>query len=335
MPDVLVARDPIFLEHRPHPGHPEREARLEALMDLPILAELGDIPVRAAEPEELARVHDRAYIEQVRRTVEAGGAHLDPDTAVGPGSWRAALCAAGASIDLCEQLLDGRARAAMGLVRPPGHHATSSRAMGFCIFNNAAVAAQLATEKGKRVAVVDWDVHHGNGTEAIFYGRDDVLFVSMHQYPYYPGTGAMEDLGEGPGRGFTRNIPLGPGCRDADYMHVIDEVVCPRLDEYAPDLLVISAGYDGHRSDPLAGMILESSAYPQMALRLMHAAPHAPLLVLIEGGYDLNALRESVDLTLRALLDPDQELESPGSPSPAVARQVQRVQSTWEGLGCP
>lgn len=334
MPGILLASDPIFLEHRPHIGHPEREARLDALADLPRLAALERIPVRCAEMDELMQLHHQPYIETVRQLAEAGGGQLCPDTSISPGSWPAACAAAGCSLDLCQALVEGLASAGVGLVRPPGHHALPDRAMGFCIFNNAALAADWATRRGLRVAIVDWDVHHGNGTEAMFWTRDDVLFLSVHQYPFYPGTGAVEDVGEGRGRGFTRNVPLGPGCRDADYLYVTDQILVPSLLTYQPDLIVISAGYDAHRNDPLAGMALESEAYRQMALRVMATAPAAPVLVLLEGGYDLAALRECVDLTVAALQEPTQPVESRGEPSPQVTRQVARMLATWKALGC-
>jgi len=333
--DILLASDPVFLEHRPHVGHPEHESRLEVLADLPRLAALQRIPVRFAEIDELSRIHRLDYIDRVRLVAESGGGYLCPETSISPGSWSAALAAAGASIDLCHALLDGRARAGVALVRPPGHHATVDHAMGFCVFNNIALAADLAARQGRKVAVLDWDVHHGNGTQAAFWDRDDVLFLSVHQAPLYPWSGASGDVGVRRGFGYTRNVPLGPGCRDEDYLHVMDRIFAPRLAEFGPDIVMVSAGYDAHKEDPLAGMALDSEAYRQMTLRLMAAAAGAPVLVVLEGGYDLAALRQCVDLTVAALEKPEPPAAPAAEASSRVRQQVDRILETWRELGCP
>ncbi|MFN7133301.1 MAG: histone deacetylase [Myxococcales bacterium] len=295
--DTLLLTDELFDAHDPGPGHPERVERLEAirhaLAQLPTGARWGG--ARDATRVELERIHAPSYVEALAR-LERATAELDPDTFTAPGSYRAALRAAGAAVGLVDALLDGEADNGFALVRPPGHHAEPARAMGFCLFNNVAVAAAHAVHRGlERVAVVDWDVHHGNGTQRAFEDRRDVLFVSTHRFPFYPGTGAAEERGGGAGEGFTVNVPLPGGLGDGDYGAVFEALVLPVLEAYAPQLVLVSAGFDPHAADPLGGMRVSEEGFAAMcaALRDVAVAHRAPLGLVLEGGYDLGALGRS------------------------------------------
>ncbi|HEX2660724.1 MAG TPA: histone deacetylase, partial [Polyangia bacterium] len=225
-----------------------------------------------------------------------------PDTPVSPGSWRAAARAAGAAVVAVEEVWTGRARNAFALVRPPGHHAEPAAAMGFCLINNAAVAAAAARRLGaQRVAIVDWDVHHGNGTQHLFEDRADVLYLSAHQYPFYPGTGAPDEVGTGDGAGFTVNCALAPGQTDADYGAVFQDLFLPALQRFAPDLIIVSAGFDAHARDPLGEMRLTERGFAAMGSALRDLAPDGKLVLMLEGGYDLDALADSVRATVEVL----------------------------------
>ena len=259
---------------------------------------------RVAAHDELARVHDPSYIDAVAATA-GNTAMLDADTFTSPGSYDVALLAAGAAILAVEHALATR-EPAFALVRPPGHHAERDRAMGFCLFNNAAVAAAAARAAGcKRVAIVDIDVHHGNGTQWIFYDDPTVLYVSSHQYPFYPGTGAANETGSGAGVGFTVNLPLAAGATDQDVEDAYGTIGLPALQRFAPDLTIISAGYDGHEADPLAQWRMTAPGYARLIGRIRDVAHRTgPLALVTEGGYDLGALRECLDATIRQLLPP-------------------------------
>ena len=263
--------------------------------------ELVEAP--AADLEQLLRVHDAAHVEAIEALSERGGGMIDLDTVASAGSWGAALHAAGGAAHATERLLEEGGFAFCGL-RPPGHHAESDRAMGFCLFNNVGVAAAHALSRGaERVLILDWDVHHGNGTEEIFYGSKEVLYSSIHQSPLYPGTGAASDLGSGEAEGFTVNLPVPPGSGPDEFLSLVQQVIAPIAREWRPDLLCVSAGYDAHREDPLANCELDETAYADMAatMRDLAAELDAPLLVCLEGGYALGALSRSVLATLEAL----------------------------------
>ena len=298
--------DPLFLEHDAGAGHPESPARLArivaALKTHPIAGTSWLAP-RPATEEALAAVHTAAYLDTLARLDGRTGA-LDPDTAVSASSVRAARLAAGAAVTAVEEVWSGRARNAFALVRPPGHHAEAGDAMGFCLLNNAAIAAEAALRAGAgRVAVLDWDVHHGNGTQHIFEGRADVLYLSVHQYPYYPGTGDSHEVGRGAGAGATVNCPLPAGQGDADYGAVFHDLFLPQLDRFAPDLVIVSAGFDAHAADPLADMRVTERGFAAMASALAerNAAAASRLVLLLEGGYDLDALAASVAATVEVL----------------------------------
>jgi acetoin utilization deacetylase AcuC-like enzyme len=348
---LTLVSSPHFVDHVTPPGHPERLERahvLEAIADR--WRERGGevLAPRPARRHELARVHAEPYLDALEG-VRGRAAMLDPDTYTSPASLEIAALAAGAALTGLEWVIAGArphgetdlARRALALVRPPGHHAESDRAMGFCLYNSIAVAAMAALDRGlDRVAIVDFDVHHGNGTERTFYGDPRVLFVSTHQYPFYPGTGAAGDTGERDGRGFTVNVPLEGGSTDGDYLLVCDRVIVPVLDEFAPDLVLVSAGFDAHERDPLAHMRMSAPGFGVLTARIAGAADrHARgrLVLVTEGGYDLPALGESLDAVVRVLAgdeppDPG-SLEAPTGRGAAAVDAVRAAQaSRWSAL---
>jgi acetoin utilization deacetylase AcuC-like enzyme len=310
---------PLLLTHpacefHQAPEHPERPERLAAIYEA-VAAEpvLGALPRRQPElagRDRIKAVHDPAYVESIFRAGaladERGlGVWLDPDTWLGPSSLEAAMASAGGAVAGVEAVLAGDHNSAFALTRPPGHHATKRRAMGFCLFNNIALAAQAALDHGlDRVAIVDFDVHHGNGTQDIFYERSDVLYMSCHQYPLYPGTGAASERGSGVGEGFTVNVPMDAGGGQVEYLAVFDEVFRPGLRQYEPELLLLSAGFDAHQNDPLAQMELKSEDFGLLASRLIASAEElcqGRSAWVLEGGYDLRGLSESVVAVLKEL----------------------------------
>ncbi|MBC7287059.1 MAG: histone deacetylase [Armatimonadetes bacterium] len=328
--EIGFAFDPIFLEHG-EPWHPENRGRLEAIMatlkEQDVLSRLRHIPVRPATDDEIAWVHDPDYVDEIREISRAGGGHLDADTIATASTWDAALKAAGAAISATREVLAGRLAVAFCAVRPPGHHALPYRAMGFCFFNNVALAAEAALREGaSRVAIVDWDVHHGNGTQEIFYHRGDVLYISVHQAYhegavgiFYPGTGTVDEVGVDAGFGKTVNIPLPGGAVDQDYFDAFAQVVLPALRRYRPDIILISAGYDAHHSDPLAGMLLSVRAFHTMTRMVADVAREicgGRLVAVLEGGYDREALASGVHDTLRALMGQGSAYKDDRPPQP-------------------
>jgi acetoin utilization deacetylase AcuC-like enzyme len=310
-----IIRDGSFLMH--DMGlHPECPQRLEALYSMldelgPIL-NLKEIPVRQALTDEIITNHDPRYVALIAAT--AGSAHtfLDPDTSACAHSWEAAAKAVGGLYNLVDAVVDGTVRNGFALVRPPGHHAERRRAMGFCLFNNIALAARHAISRHgiERVAIVDWDVHHGNGTQNSFYEDPRVLFVSIHQYPHYPGTGAVKEVGRGDGEGYTVNVPLSSGAGDREYAAVFHTVVAPVVEAFKPGLILVSAGFDAHRNDPLGGMDLTEDGYAAMMQILMDLAAEYcrdRLVLALEGGYNLSALSDSVGRLLTILGSYDSE----------------------------
>lgn len=305
---LKVFASPRFADHVTPPGHPERVSRGEVLLS--VAADLRAAGADVVEPrrvtdDELLAVHDVDYLTLLRETAGRAVA-LDPDTFTSPESYEVARLAAGAAAGAVDAVLEGEAGSrALALVRPPGHHAERGRAMGFCLFNNIAVAAAHARARGlNRVAIVDYDVHHGNGTQHTFYGDPHVLFISSHQFPYYPGTGAAEETGTGAGAGFTVNLPLAAGAFDADYERVFAEVGFPVLRQFAPELILISAGFDAHADDPLGGMRLTSAEFVRLTSAIVAIADECcagRVVAFTEGGYDLKALADctrAVGLTL-------------------------------------
>ena len=319
-------------------GHPENARRLtaieEAMSEREWLGmELVEAP--AATREQLERVHSATHIDSIRELAERGGGPIDLDTVASAGSWNAALHAAGGAVGAAERLNVEGGFAFCGL-RPPGHHAERDRAMGFCLFNNVAVAAAHAiAELGvERVLVLDWDVHHGNGTEAIFYGSSEVLYASIHQSPLYPGTGAATDFGSGEGEGYTVNLPVPPGSGSDEFLSLVQAVVAPIARQWRPGLLCVSAGYDAHRDDPLANCDLDDAAYGDMAatMRDLAAELGVPVLICLEGGYSLGALSRSVVTTLEGFSGDREPRTAPAEPA---APYRQRLARFWPALESP
>jgi acetoin utilization deacetylase AcuC-like enzyme len=341
---VWIYRDDRFLAHDPGAGHPEGARRLgRTLEDLDRRPVAGTRVVRPppAPLEALRLVHDDAHRERMERTRDRP-TRLDPDTTAGPGSYEAAVLAAGAAVDAAEKVVQGEASGAFALVRPPGHHALRDRAMGFCLFNNVAVAAAHAAREGglSRILVLDPDVHHGNGTQDAFWTRSDVLYVSSHQWPYYPGTGAVDEIGEGDGRGFTVNLPLAEGSADADFLHVWERVVDPIVRAWEPQLILVSAGFDAWKDDPLAGLRVTERGFAAFyALVRRWADAHAPgrVVCALEGGYDPEGVRVGVRAALEELArdrpGPVEVEGAPGAAARAVAERARRVLSDrWPTL---
>jgi acetoin utilization deacetylase AcuC-like enzyme len=297
--------DPRMLAHDPGFGHPERPERLRVLLD-----RLGDargyahLPTRAATEDEIAAVHAPAHVALAAATASRAHVALDADTVTSPGSYLAARLAAGSVLAVCEAILAGEVRNGFALVRPPGHHAEHDRAMGFCLFNNVAVAAAWLRARGiARVLIVDWDLHHGNGTQHLFETDADVLYVSTHQYPYYPGTGAAEEVGRGAGAGRTLNLPFPAGFGDAEYVHAFRELVTPVCRQFAPEFVLVSAGFDADHRDPLGGMTVTPAGFAAMAracTALAEECAGGRIAAVLEGGYDLAGIVEGVDATLAA-----------------------------------
>jgi acetoin utilization deacetylase AcuC-like enzyme len=321
--------------HRHDTGaHPENAGRLRAIQAAlesadGLALERREAP--AATREQIERVHTSDHFEGIRRLGYEGGGMIDMDTLMSAGSFEAALHAAGGAAEAAERLLAGDAGAAFAGLRPPGHHAERARAMGFCLFNNAAVAAAHAREAcgAARVLILDWDVHHGNGTEAIFAASPDVLYASIHQWPLYPGTGAAEYEGTGAGEGYTVNLPVPTGTDGVTFIALIEHVIAPIARAYEPNLLLISAGYDAHREDPLASCAVDTEAYGAMTavMRDVGAELGAPVLVCLEGGYAPSALAESVVATLAAL---DGENGAGGAPREAAEPHLSRLRERWQ-----
>lgn len=314
--------DDIFIEgHRSPSGHPERPARAEAVRDALVKANIASrgthIATRKATDGELAAVHDGTFLSELERVVPGKQGWLDPDTYYSPATWDAALAAAGSTCELALRVMKGELSQGIAVVRPPGHHATHDRAMGFCLLNNVAAAAAAARAAGAaRVAIVDWDVHHGNGTQDIFWNDPNVLYMSVHQFPYYPGTGAPTEIGGDAARGATVNVGLPAGSNDRDYAAVFDHVFLPALAKFKPDVLFISAGFDAFEHDPLAGMRVTHAGFAAMARRLRAAAQQHcgdRVIAVLEGGYDLDGLSGGMTAVLT-------ELSAPSvTPEPVIA----------------
>ncbi|MBW2456190.1 MAG: histone deacetylase [Deltaproteobacteria bacterium] len=327
---MLLISDERMLLHDPGSGHPECPDRLRAVTEA--LEGVEDSSWAKPEPatrEQIERVHTVDHVDKVEGLRGRTGA-LDMDTTTSPGSVEAAYLAAGAALDAVTEVVSGHYRHAWALVRPPGHHAEAEAAMGFCLFNNVAIAAAHArAELGcERVLIVDWDVHHGNGTQRSFYERDDVLFFSLHRYPFYPGTGVAGETGRGAGEGYTVNVPFPGGQGDGDYLAACEQLLVPIADAYAPDLVLVSAGFDAHRRDPLGGMEVTEDGYAAMASLVQGIAQrHAEgrVVLLLEGGYDLEALGGSVRRCVETLNGAP--VGAVDEPSPLGEAIIQRL---WE-----
>ena len=328
--ETALLWDECFLGHDTG-HHPERVARAVAIQQMlgwpQLSARRPDVAVHSVRSLLLERAHDPALIDSLVRFSESGGGWVDGDTWCGPDSVDVARHSAGAAVEATRAVLDGRAARAFALGRPPGHHATRDRSMGFCLFNNVAVAAEAAREEGiERIAIIDWDLHHGNGTQDIFYDRRDVLYCSVHQAGIYPGGGWPHELGNERGAGFTLNVPLRPGAGDQAMLRAIDEIFTPAIEAYRPELLLISAGFDAHRDDPLGDLNVSVAGFAQMADRLCRLSEQFcenRVVAVLEGGYDVRALAESTAAVI-AVLDGD-------SPEDAAELVLGHVESQEQG----
>ena len=331
----LVISHPACFLHRNSPGHPERPARIEAAL-IGARSWGGEIDEREAalaSKADLSLVHDPTYVDAIEEFCREGGGELDPDTGAVPGTWEAARRAAGAGLVAIEAIQAGASPVAFLAIRPPGHHAHAARALGFCIFNNIAISAERLVSEGARVAIVDYDVHHGDGTQDTFGARSDVLYVSLHEYPFYPGSGWLEEVGHGQGTGRTVNIPLPPGTAGDAVEQAFTRIVTPVVAQFAPDWILVSAGYDGHRADPLADWVLEADDYGRMARHLSRFG--VPVVYFLEGGYEYDAIVASVAATLRGAAGED--FPPPTGVSPEVAVEMVETSAVqaakhWSGV---
>jgi acetoin utilization deacetylase AcuC-like enzyme len=338
MTDAVLLSDPRFFQHRSKGYHPERPERLEAARAAVERAELSFAPVepRPATDEELERVHRPAFLKWLR-TLSGEQGYIDADTYVGPDSVAIAELAAGGTVAMVDALLDGPTRRGVALVRPPGHHARPNHAMGFCLLNNVAIAAAHARARGlDRVAIIDWDVHHGNGTQEMFVDDPHVLYVSTHQFPFYPGTGEVHETGAGDGKGFTINVPLLAGGGDGVYRAAFEQVILPVLEAYRPELVLVSAGFDASARDPLAEMALSADAFGWMARALRGVADvsaEGRIALVLEGGYDLVALEAGLLASIKGAVE-GTALDIARSPdSEDVARASKVAREAWKTVG--
>jgi acetoin utilization deacetylase AcuC-like enzyme len=333
MTKTAVVIDKEYLKHRPGESHPERPERIKVLLDLADSLDGGAfqlLPPRPATRAEIELAHSADHIAFVEATSRSNRYALDGDTITCRDSFGVGLLAAGGFLRLLDAIAAGEFQNGFALVRPPGHHARPGQAMGFCLFNTVALGAQHLRRfyQARRVLVVDWDVHHGNGTQEMFYDDPSVLFVSTHQYPYYPGTGAVREVGFGAGEGYTLNVPLPAGCGDDEYLGVFRDVIVPAAKKFQPDWILVSAGFDAHKHDPLGGMNVSEAGFAAMAratLRLAEEFAENKIAFLLEGGYELKALRDSVAAVLN-------EMPGPSGADALGAAAAERIQPLIKGI---
>jgi acetoin utilization deacetylase AcuC-like enzyme len=333
MARCAVVVDPGYLKHEPGEFHPERPERIHALLDL--VEKLDKerfqmLPPRAASRRHIESSHDADYVKLVEATSKSNRYALDGDTIACRDSFGVGLLAVGGFLRLIDAIASGEAQNGFALVRPPGHHALRDRAMGFCLFNTMAIGAHhLKNAYGiKRIMIMDWDVHHGNGTQDSFYEDPSVLFISTHQFPYYPGTGAVTEVGLNAGEGYTLNIPLPAGCGDAEYMRVFNDVVVPTAKEFEPEWILVSAGFDPHRRDPLGGMEVTEAGFAGMTRLLLQLANQyagGRIALLLEGGYDVAALRNSVAAVLEVMQQKSWPIENAKPGGDRIEPVIHRV----------
>jgi acetoin utilization deacetylase AcuC-like enzyme len=336
---TLLVYSPRYREHDVGWGHPERPERLDAIVGGLRDAGLWDTPrtpvrdPKKAQEREVRLVHPPEYLELVKRLC-ASETPIDGDTPTRKQTYELALLSAGGAVEAALAVCRGEAKNSFALVRPPGHHALRSMGGGFCYFNNVAIAVRIAQAKGpiRRVLIFDFDAHHGNGTQDIFLDDSSVLYISFHQWPLYPGTGRTDEIGVGEGEGFTVNLPMPPGSGDPEYRAAVDEVLIPLIEQFRPDLVAVSAGFDAHRRDPLTSLALSSEAYGWMMSAVLEAAERScrgRTVVVLEGGYDLVALRESVLRVVRALQGERFEPPAEGRQPPALRKLKKVLRDYW------
>lgn len=329
-----VVKDWRYVEHNMGDAHPESPERIRAIYEMmeeeKRLASLAVITPRMATEKEIALIHTQEYVEQIKETAGRPRVYLDPDTSTSARSYEIALLAAGGLLEAADLIMDRKVDNAFALVRPPGHHAEASQAKGFCIFNNAAIAAQYLVEKWglQRILIVDWDLHHGNGSQNAFYSRADVLYFSTHQFPYYPGTGHWSEIGEGKGKGFTVNVPLAPGKTEDDFLFIYGKLLSPISSAYKPEFILVSAGFDIFAGDPLGGMEVGVKGFAAMTRELTELARRTAqgrLLLTLEGGYNLFGLKDGVRSVLFALCGQESESRAKLSVSASLERELAPV----------
>ena len=304
MKKVGYIYNPVYLKHDTGEGHPERPERVKVIDEAlaPLKPNLIDIQPRRATAREIALVHDYYYPQEIMDLCSAGGTWLDPDTRCSIFSYEAATYAAGAGLSAVDAIQEGKVNRVFANVRPPGHHAEYSKAMGFCIFNNIAIAARYAQQKGfEKIFIVDFDAHHGNGTQKAFYEDDTVFYFSTHQYPFYPGTGSKDEVGRGKGKGYTFNVPLPAGTGDETYHQIYSEILPELVHKFNPDIIMVSAGYDLHKDDPLAQLEVSTQGVGDIVENILKTK-NVPSLFMLEGGYNLQALAESALTTVEKML---------------------------------
>ena len=310
MGKIAYLFDDIYLQHDTGYGHPEKIERVAAIdkrvKSLSFHADILPVKAKKSDYKYIEMIHDRSYIDRVKQEIESGISYIDSmDTAVSEKSFEAALYATGGSLNMCDAIMSGKAEMGFCAVRPPGHHAEQSYAAGFCLFNNIAICAKyLQAEHGiKKIAIIDWDVHHGNGTQHSLEKDPSIYYMSLHQYPHYPGTGAANERGAGEGKGYTLNIPMPAGSGDKEYMNAFRDQIIPELKDFMPEFILVSAGFDAHTDDPLSSINLGSDAFYQFTKMLLDIAEkysERRMALLLEGGYNLNALADGVELVMQA-----------------------------------
>ena len=332
-----LIRDDIYLEHITSDYHPENPDRLRAvysvLEDQEIQGKTAFLQPREATAEEIQRIHTESYYQSIESTRDCGHLQLDPDTHVSSQSYRAAKLAAGGLCVLIDAVCSGEVRNGFALVRPPGHHAEASRGMGFCIYNNVAIGARYAQHRNlaEKVLIVDWDLHHGNGTQHTFESDPTILYFSSHQFPYYPGTGRPDEVGKGRGEGYTVNVPLPGGQGDGDFIRIYQEILEPIANQFQPDLVLVSAGFDTYYRDPLGGMGVTEEGYAEITrilMRIADARCQGRIVLTLEGGYDLHGLASSVRRVIQVLQGTGPAASSSSPASGTTERIVEHIRDT-------
>jgi acetoin utilization deacetylase AcuC-like enzyme len=329
----------IFMEHDTGSGHPECSERLACIYSMiekdGLKKDLNEVKHREVTDEELLAVHSSNHLEAVKSTAGKDRVHLDGDTPTSPKSYEAAVLAAGSLLECVDQVLAGKLDNAFAFIRPPGHHAEADRAMGFCLFNNVAVAAQYALDKHKlkKVLVIDWDVHHGNGTQHSFYEAPEVLYFSSHRYPFYPGTGYLDESGKGKGEGFTVNVPLPSGCGDGEYKSVYAGILDPVARAFKPDLMLVSAGFDIYKLDPLGGMNVTEQGVAEMAsiiLKLADELCGGKIVFTLEGGYHIDGQARCIKEILMLMAGKNSLIETKAAPAQGFSELIEKVAEVQE-----